>query len=112
VFSFYGIRIKPGVVVYSIDENAGIFFIILSGKLKSIDRNGEVKYLVQNNCFGKSSLVVDGKRQEKIITEEPTLLVCLNGDHYRDIIESYNFDNNIELKHLSKVHLFSRFIII
>jgi CRP-like cAMP-binding protein len=99
------------MVVYTKGEQAGVMYILLSGTLGSIGLNDEVSYIEQYEVLGMSALKGGEYREETVLTEEPSQLLCLVGEHYRDIIQQFNLVSNTELKLLSKVHFFSKMFI-
>jgi CRP-like cAMP-binding protein len=98
------------MVVFTRGEPSGVMYITLSGKLGSLDANEEVGFIDQYDVFGISALKADEFRQETVITEEPSQLLCLAGEHYREIIKEYSLFSNIQLKLLTQVHFLSKFI--
>ncbi len=78
--------------------------------MKSIDINNNVKIINENETFGKSALIENGIREEKIITETETLLACINGNHFQTLMQKYYHESNLQLKYLKKIHIFSIFI--
>jgi CRP-like cAMP-binding protein len=108
VYSFYIIKInRGGMVVFTRGEPAGVMYIALSGRLGSLDSNDDIGYIDQYDVFGLSALKADEFRQETVLTEEPSQLLCLAGEHYRDIIKEYKLFSNVQLKLLNQVHFLS-----
>jgi signal-transduction protein with cAMP-binding, CBS, and nucleotidyltransferase domain len=99
------------MVVYTRGEAAGVMYILLSGRLGSLDHNDEIAYIDQYDVFGMSALKAEELREETVLTEEPSQLLCLVGEHYRDILQEFHLFSNVQLKLLSHVHFFSKLVL-
>jgi hypothetical protein len=83
-----------------------VFCIVISGELKLIDSKNDCKILSAKNCFGKSALLHNQVRQEKVTSNGPCVLVCISGKNYRTLLEKFNLENNYDSRSISNLYFF------
>jgi hypothetical protein len=67
-------------------------------------------YLEKGDCFGRTALIENGKREENVKTLEYTSLLCIYGESYRDVLDNYVLKNvNERLGCLNYIPFFSKF---
>ena len=99
-------ELPEGKIVYDLNDEGHFFYIIGKGKVVVNIQNNSNNILTQWYTFGEISLFTDKRREEIIITKEPTELYIIDGESFRDIQkrnnemilkDRYNFLNNIFL---------------
>jgi len=95
-----------GKIIYDMNDEGHFFYIIARGKVSVNTHNSLENTLTQWHTFGEISLFTEKRREEMIMTKEPTELYIIDGESFRDIQkrnnemilkDRYNFLNNIFL---------------
>ena len=107
------LELPEGIIIYDTNDEGHFFYIIAKGKVAVNAHNNMNNTLTQWYTFGEISLFTEKRREEMIITKEPTELYIIDGESYRDIQkrnnemilkDRYNFLNNIFLfEYLDKI---------
>jgi CRP-like cAMP-binding protein len=107
------LELPEGKIVYDLNDEGHFFYIIAKGKVSFNIHNSIENTLTQWYTFGEISLFTEKRREEIIITKEPTELYIIDGESFRDIQkrnnemilkDRYNFLNNIFLfEYLDKI---------
>ena len=100
------LELPEGKIVYDLNDEGHFFYIIAKGKVSFNIHNSIGNTQTQWYTFGEISLFTEKRREEIIITKEPTELYIIDGESFRDIQkrnnemilkDRYNFLNNIFL---------------
>ena len=100
------LELPEGKIIYDLNDEGHFFYIIAKGKVVVNIQNNNNNALTQWFTFGEISLFTEKRREEVIITKEPTVLYIIDGESFRDIQkrnnemilkDRYNFLNNIFL---------------
>ena len=59
-------------IIYDLNDEGNFFYIISKGKIVINIQNNKDNFLTQWNIFGEISLFNEKKREDVIITKEPT----------------------------------------
>ena len=93
-----------GKIIYDMNDEGHFFYIIGKGRVSVNTHNSMENTLTQWHTFGEISLFTEKRREEMIMTKEPTELYIIDGESFRDIQkrnnemilkDRYNFLNNI-----------------
>ena len=100
------LELPAGKIIYDLNDEGHFFYIIAKGRVVVNIQNNNSNTLTQWYTFGEISLFTEKRREEVIITKEPTELYIIDGESFRDIQkrnnemilkDRYNFLNNIFL---------------
>jgi CRP-like cAMP-binding protein len=95
---------QTGEAVIHQGDRADRFYIVRSGRL-TVERDGAVlAHLGPGEAFGEIALLLDVPRTATITASEPTSLLALDAQHFRDVLASY-LGRAPELQRLSHLRL-------
>ena len=91
VASSFSRRVVPAAtLIYEIDEPLGGIFVIQSGGVEVLDRNGAlVSLLSSRNSFGERGLARDGLAATTARTKEDSAILMLPATEYRRLIREF-----------------------
>jgi CRP-like cAMP-binding protein len=98
------LTIGAGEAIIRRGEHGDRFYIVRSGNV-SVARDGDVlAHLGRGEAFGEIALLLDVPRTATVRAEEPTSLLALDAEHFRDVLASY-LGRASELERLSHLRL-------
>ena len=103
---FYCVEFEEQKQIFKEGEEAQMFYIIESGKVKISSEHGECKELTAENYFGYEAFEDCSYRIENATTLEITKLLCCSGQFYRQAL-NYNYLKELE----EKVELLKKIIL-
>jgi putative peptide zinc metalloprotease protein len=98
------VNVQVGEAVIRQGEPGQRFYVVRSGRVE-VTRDGELlAELGPGEAFGEIALLLDVRRTATVIAREPTQLLALEADAFRDLLSSY-LGRATELQRLSHLRL-------